>query len=62
MTTRAARAAFGAWIAVITVFYYAFPGAHLFTWALLGYSCAAAIPPQPSITTRRPTSSGNVPA
>ncbi|MCY1143457.1 EAL domain-containing protein [Actinoplanes sp. Pm04-4] len=43
MTTRAARAAFGAWIVVITAFYYAFPNAHLLTWALLGYSSVAVI-------------------
>ncbi|WP_250037726.1 putative bifunctional diguanylate cyclase/phosphodiesterase [Paractinoplanes maris] len=43
MTTRAARAAFGAWIVVLTAFYYAFPDAHLFTWALLGFSSAVAI-------------------
>ncbi|WP_030435679.1 putative bifunctional diguanylate cyclase/phosphodiesterase [Actinoplanes subtropicus] len=43
MTTRAARACFGAWIAVLTAVYYAFPGSHLYTWALLGYSSAAMI-------------------
>nr|WP_221377566.1 GGDEF domain-containing phosphodiesterase [Actinoplanes polyasparticus] len=43
MTTRTARAAFGAWIVVLAAFYYAFPGSHLVTWALLGYSCAAAV-------------------
>ena len=43
MTTRAARTCFGAWIAVLTAVYYAFPGSHLYTWALLGYSSAAMI-------------------
>ncbi|HEX5202715.1 MAG TPA: EAL domain-containing protein [Actinoplanes sp.] len=43
MTTRAAQACFGAWIAVLTAVYYAFPGSHLYTWAALGYSGAAMI-------------------
>ena len=43
MTTRAARACFGAWIVVLTAVYYAFPGSHLYTWAALGYSSAAMI-------------------
>ena len=43
MTTRTARATFGAWIVVLTAIYYAFPGAHLVTWALLGYSSAAMV-------------------
>src|SRR3954453_2005895 len=43
MTTRAARACFGAWIVVLTAVYYAFPGSHLGTWALLGYSSAAMV-------------------
>ncbi|GAA2713285.1 putative bifunctional diguanylate cyclase/phosphodiesterase [Actinoplanes palleronii] len=43
MTTRTARACFGAWILALVVLYYAFPDAHLYTWALLGYSSAAAI-------------------
>ncbi|MBM2616067.1 EAL domain-containing protein [Actinoplanes sp. LDG1-06] len=43
MTTRAVRAAFGAWIVVLTAIYYAFPDAHLVTWALLGYSSAAMV-------------------
>src|SRR5690349_3366955 len=43
MTTRAARACFGAWIVALTAVYYAFPGSHLYTWALLGYSSAAMI-------------------
>ncbi|GID27962.1 putative bifunctional diguanylate cyclase/phosphodiesterase [Paractinoplanes brasiliensis] len=43
MTTRAVRAAFGAWIVALSAIYYAFPGAHLVTWALLGYSCAAMV-------------------
>ncbi|MET0419078.1 MAG: EAL domain-containing protein [Actinoplanes sp.] len=43
MTTRAARALFGAWIVTLTAVYYAFPGGHLYTWALIGYSSAAMI-------------------
>ncbi|WP_328470438.1 EAL domain-containing protein [Actinoplanes sp. NBC_00393] len=43
MSTRAARACFGAWILVLTGLYYAFPEAHLYTWAALGYSCAAMV-------------------
>ncbi|MBL7257741.1 putative bifunctional diguanylate cyclase/phosphodiesterase [Paractinoplanes lichenicola] len=43
MTTRAVRAAFGAWIVVLSAIYYAFPDAHLITWALLGYSSAAMV-------------------
>jgi diguanylate cyclase (GGDEF)-like protein/PAS domain S-box-containing protein len=43
MTTRAARACFGAWILVLTGCYYAFPGSHLYTWAALGYSSVAMI-------------------
>ncbi|MFF5296327.1 putative bifunctional diguanylate cyclase/phosphodiesterase [Paractinoplanes globisporus] len=43
MTTRAARACFGAWIAVLTAVYYAFPGSHLYTWAAIGYSSAAMV-------------------
>jgi diguanylate cyclase (GGDEF)-like protein/PAS domain S-box-containing protein len=43
MTTRAARACFGAWILVLTAIYYAFPDSHLYTWAVLGYSSVAMI-------------------
>ncbi|MGK5681591.1 putative bifunctional diguanylate cyclase/phosphodiesterase [Actinoplanes sp. URMC 104] len=43
MSTRAVRAGFGAWIAVLTVVYYAFGDAHLLTWALIGYSSAAMV-------------------
>ncbi|GAA4603230.1 diguanylate cyclase (GGDEF)-like protein/PAS domain S-box-containing protein [Actinoplanes octamycinicus] len=43
MTTRAARACFSAWILALVCLYYAFPDAHLYTWALLGYSSAVAI-------------------
>jgi diguanylate cyclase (GGDEF)-like protein/PAS domain S-box-containing protein len=43
MTSRAARACFGAWIVVLTAVYYAFPGSHLYTWAALGYSSAAMV-------------------
>ncbi|MFC7529644.1 putative bifunctional diguanylate cyclase/phosphodiesterase [Actinoplanes sp. GCM10030250] len=43
MSTRTARACFGAWILVLTGVYYALPGAHLYTWAALGYSCAAMV-------------------
>ncbi|WP_250003534.1 bifunctional diguanylate cyclase/phosphodiesterase [Actinoplanes sp. M2I2] len=43
MTTRTARAAFGAWIVVLTAVYYTFPDAHLVTWALIGYSSAAVV-------------------
>ncbi|GIF16069.1 putative bifunctional diguanylate cyclase/phosphodiesterase [Actinoplanes teichomyceticus] len=43
MTTRTARACFGAWILALVALYYTFPATHLYTWALLGYSAAAAI-------------------
>jgi diguanylate cyclase (GGDEF)-like protein/PAS domain S-box-containing protein len=43
MTTRAARACFGVWVAALTAIYYAFPDSHLYTWAALGYSSAAMI-------------------
>ncbi|MEU4694065.1 EAL domain-containing protein [Actinoplanes sp. NPDC023714] len=43
MSTRAVRACFATWIVVITGLYYAFPDAHLYTWAALGYSAAAAV-------------------
>ncbi|WP_433290749.1 putative bifunctional diguanylate cyclase/phosphodiesterase [Actinoplanes sp. CA-030573] len=43
MTTRAARMCFGAWIAVLTAVYYAFPGSHLYTWAAIGYSSAGMV-------------------
>ncbi|MFI6071296.1 putative bifunctional diguanylate cyclase/phosphodiesterase [Actinoplanes sp. NPDC051343] len=43
MTTRAARACFGAWILVLAGIYYTFPDSHLYTWAALGYSSAAMI-------------------
>ncbi|MGX6608375.1 putative bifunctional diguanylate cyclase/phosphodiesterase [Micromonosporaceae bacterium Da 78-11] len=43
MTTRAARACFAAWIAVLTSIYYAFPDSHLYTWAAIGYSSAAMV-------------------
>ncbi|BCY08057.1 bifunctional diguanylate cyclase/phosphodiesterase [Actinoplanes sp. L3-i22] len=43
MTTRTARACFGAWSLALVTLYYAFPGAHLYTWALLGYSSAVAV-------------------
>ncbi|MEU4420443.1 EAL domain-containing protein [Actinoplanes sp. NPDC024001] len=43
MSTRAARACFGAWILALTGLYYALPNAHLYTWAALGYSCAAMV-------------------
>ncbi|MFC4071577.1 putative bifunctional diguanylate cyclase/phosphodiesterase [Actinoplanes subglobosus] len=38
-----ARACFGAWTLVLTIVYYAFPDAHLYSWAALGYSCAIAV-------------------
>ncbi|MFI1990415.1 putative bifunctional diguanylate cyclase/phosphodiesterase [Actinoplanes sp. NPDC020271] len=43
MATRTARGVFSAWWLVLIALYYAFPGAHLYTWALLGYSSAAAV-------------------
>ncbi|MFG1990515.1 putative bifunctional diguanylate cyclase/phosphodiesterase [Actinoplanes sp. NPDC048988] len=43
MTTRAARVGFCAWIVALTALYYAFPGGHLYTWALIGYSSAAMV-------------------
>jgi diguanylate cyclase (GGDEF)-like protein/PAS domain S-box-containing protein len=43
MTTRAARACFGAWILTLSAVYYVFPGSHLYSWAALGYSSAAVI-------------------
>ncbi|MET0424959.1 MAG: EAL domain-containing protein [Actinoplanes sp.] len=43
MTTGAARACFAAWIVALTAVYYAFPGSHLYTWALIGYSSAAMV-------------------
>ncbi|MEU4164410.1 EAL domain-containing protein [Actinoplanes sp. NPDC026670] len=43
MSTRVARACFGAWTLVLTIVYYAFPDAHLYSWAALGYSCAIAV-------------------
>ena len=43
MTTRAARAGFSAWIVLLTIVFYVLPGTHLATWALLGYSSAAAV-------------------
>ena len=43
MTTRTARACFGAWIVALTAVYYAFPGSHVYSWALIGYSSAAAV-------------------
>jgi diguanylate cyclase (GGDEF)-like protein/PAS domain S-box-containing protein len=43
MTTRVARACFGAWIVVLTAVYYAIPDSSLYTWALIGYSSAAMV-------------------
>jgi len=43
MTTRVVRVCYAAWILVLTAIYYAFPGSHLYTWALIGYSGAAAV-------------------
>jgi diguanylate cyclase (GGDEF)-like protein/PAS domain S-box-containing protein len=43
MTTRTARACFGAWILVLTAMYYAWPASHLYTWAAVGYSSAAMV-------------------
>lgn len=43
MTSRTARAGFSAWCLVLITLYYAFPDAHLYTWALLGYSSAVAV-------------------
>jgi diguanylate cyclase (GGDEF)-like protein/PAS domain S-box-containing protein len=43
LSTRVARACFGAWTLVLTGVYYAFPDAHLYSWAALGYSCAIAV-------------------
>ncbi|WP_229070384.1 bifunctional diguanylate cyclase/phosphodiesterase [Actinoplanes sp. DH11] len=43
MSTRAVRACFAAWIVALTGLYYALPDAHLYTWAALGYSCAAMV-------------------
>jgi diguanylate cyclase (GGDEF)-like protein/PAS domain S-box-containing protein len=43
LSTRVARACFGLWTLVITGVYYAFPDAHLYSWAALGYSCAIAV-------------------
>ena len=43
MSTRVARACFGAWVLILTGVYYAFPGSHLYSWAALGYSCAIAV-------------------
>ena len=43
MSTRVARACFGAWALILAGVYYAFPGAHLYSWALLGYSGAIAV-------------------
>ncbi|WP_239144905.1 putative bifunctional diguanylate cyclase/phosphodiesterase [Actinoplanes couchii] len=37
------RACFGVWTLVITSVYYAFPDAHLYSWAALGYSAALAV-------------------
>ncbi|HEY0000508.1 MAG TPA: GGDEF domain-containing protein, partial [Actinoplanes sp.] len=43
MTTRAVHACFSAWIVALTVVYYAVPATNLYTWALIGYSSAAAM-------------------
>ncbi|MBB2949231.1 diguanylate cyclase (GGDEF)-like protein/PAS domain S-box-containing protein [Actinoplanes lutulentus] len=43
MQTRVVRACFAAWVVVLTGLYYMFPDAHLYTWAALGYSCAAMV-------------------
>ncbi len=43
MSTRTARVVFSLWWLVLITLYYAFPDAHLYTWALLGYSSAAAV-------------------
>ncbi|HWS38665.1 MAG TPA: diguanylate cyclase, partial [Actinoplanes sp.] len=43
MSTRWVRACFGVWTLIITCVYYAFPDAHLYSWAALGYSSAVAI-------------------
>ncbi|GID32513.1 putative bifunctional diguanylate cyclase/phosphodiesterase [Paractinoplanes brasiliensis] len=43
MTSRTAYACYAGWVVVVAAAYYAFPEAHLYTWAALGYSSAAAI-------------------
>ncbi|WP_436519552.1 putative bifunctional diguanylate cyclase/phosphodiesterase [Actinoplanes sp. HUAS TT8] len=43
MATRTARVVFSGWWLALIVLYYAFPDAHLYTWALLGYSSAVAV-------------------
>ncbi|GIE86847.1 putative bifunctional diguanylate cyclase/phosphodiesterase [Actinoplanes regularis] len=43
MSTGTVRACFSAWALVLAALYYAVPGSHLYTWALLGYSSAAAV-------------------
>ena len=43
MTTRLVRACFGGWLLVLTALYYALPGLHVFTWGLIGFSCAAVV-------------------
>jgi diguanylate cyclase (GGDEF)-like protein/PAS domain S-box-containing protein len=43
MTTRNIRACFAVWLTVLTALYYGFAGLHVFTWGLLGFSCAAMI-------------------
>jgi len=37
------RACYGVWLIVLAVLYYALPGLHVVTWALIGLSGAAAI-------------------
>jgi len=43
MTTRLARGCFAAWMAALTAVYYAWPDAHVFSWAAIGLSGAAAV-------------------
>src|SRR4051794_14625992 len=43
MTTRILRACFAVWLVLLTAVYYAWPGLHVVTWGLIGFSGAAAI-------------------
>jgi diguanylate cyclase (GGDEF)-like protein/PAS domain S-box-containing protein len=43
MSSRAVRVCFAGWIAALTAVYYALPGIHVFSWAAIGLSGAAAI-------------------
>ena len=43
MSTRAVQACFGVWILAVAGVYYALPEQQLYSWAALGYSCAAAV-------------------